>query len=249
MALKESQSHSRRRRRRGEYDYQFVLWDPHYDIYGLPDFLTIKNSDLYDRVVSQQVTRYFNKHWVQIVTPASAFTRHPNYRAVDRAVQASDGAILVIPRFYNGADYCNYYFNRIKAAYEGSYAGTYGEYLWKIEAPAETELSLMESMKRRPVSVILWDPAPETRKNFADLAAKHPKLRHYEYKPKNGLQWDDILADMIEDVKAGRGMEFSPPTTLPWEAPNKQYKTLDIVKKNENKSGFWKSFIGALVGH
>jgi len=85
------------------------------------------------------------------------------------------------------------------------------------------------------------------RTRFAEFTQAHPEfpLRLYELGPGDDVsKWDAILADMIKDVNEGRGVQFKPPKESPWNAPNKQYNTLNIQKK---KPGFWKNLIGLLV--
>jgi len=253
VALKEG-----RQLRRGEVDYRLILWFPYSDMIHLPIILNLSGNDYAGYKGSREVKigkKKKKKLWVEVASPPSPYARSPNYRAMDRTAQATDGALLVVWCLYGSITkrYFENYFGRIKAAYEGTNASEYGQNRWgKIEAPTPIELRLRESVTQRPVSIILWEPTPEARKSCQSFVAEHPEynFRVYEFDQNDGLsKWDAILADMIADVIAGRGIKFSPPKNVPWNAPNTQYNTLNIAKRNETKSGFWKRVFGALIGH
>jgi len=104
---------------------------------------------------------------------------------------------------------------------------------------------MASTTRRRTVSIIVWnsqsvysklndqqweDLIVAQRNHYTEFSQKHPEysLRFYELGIDDVSKWDAILADIIKDVNEERGV----PKESPWNAPNKQYNTLNIRKRS-----------------
>jgi len=215
---------------------------------------------------------------VNFVNAPPSYGRFPNFKATDRVVQATDGAIIQVqPSWVQTVDFA---FDHIKNSFEGKNSAYYGnddyyfggEWNPVVKAPSEKEVAALKSRTKRPVAMVLLNSKEgfyehNNSRNFEDslkvlrqACAKFMQdygdaneVRLFEITdPNDKTELQKIVSFMVSDLQEGRGIQFTPPTVRPWDADaDKKFETLNVVKGKKSTAsnrGLWTRFTKFITG-
>jgi len=272
---------SQTNRKRGWHDYQLLV-NGNMKTFLVESLCVFTSRTYYEDDDALSGWNIFNANGTDNVVnfltdPPPSYGRVPNYIATDRAVQATDGAIIIVQPspWIKSVDYMLRTFEYIRNSYEGKNAWSYEDDY--ESSPTEKELAALNARTKRPLAVVIFngeegleeDPErssfEENLKLLREACAKFME----EYGNANEVrlfevanyktELHEIVSLMLSDLEEGRGIEFSPPSVRPWDIEaDKMFDTLDVVKKevkkdeNEpvgtNNLGVWSQLTEFLTG-